>query len=169
MMKITLPRSSRKLPFHLPFERKFYFFLFVAVLLVILDSCGFKSPSYNGEWKVRENGKNWSMVLSEDGTAFLILENQVFGGENFEVSEKKFSLAYEFDSSKDPNWLDFIIKDKDGSEVKRLKTSARFLTDDKMEVRFNFRDPEQRHMNFDPEDSINTAVFERVFINQKSN
>jgi hypothetical protein len=115
-----------------------------------------------GEWKVNENGKNWSLILSKDGSALLVLNNQVFGGNDFELDGKSLSLRYEIDYSKTPIWLDFYVKEESTGSERKLSSIVRFLTDTKMEIRFNFDYPNSRLDSFDPNDHLNTGVFEKV-------
>jgi hypothetical protein len=99
-------------PYSIYFLKSNWSFFVTYLLVFALISCSKNRLEHLGEWKVNENGKNWSLVLSEDKTALLMTGNQVYGGENFEINGNKHSLFYEIDYSKNPIGLDFIIKKK---------------------------------------------------------
>jgi hypothetical protein len=130
--------------------------------LVLFFNCNPKHCTHLGEWKTNDKGKNWSLILSKDGTALLVLNNQVYGGQDFEMEGKKYTLSYEIDYSKTPVWLDFFVKDESTGAVEKLTAITRFITDTKMEVRFNFDSPDNRLNGFDPKDTQNTGVFEKA-------
>lgn len=123
-----------------------------------------KSKKHIGAWKGEHTGEIGMLILEKSNNAVLVIDNQVLGGEDFEINGVKHNLKYEIDYMKEPIWLDLIIytQGHQEEEVKRLKGIIRFITDKKIEYRVNFNPADERFKKFDPEDKENTIVLDKV-------
>ena len=134
--------------------------LFIAVLS--LQSFSSFNEKHIGVWTGEHNGDVGTLILYKNNDAVLIIDDEVFGGDNF-VSENgiKFECKYEIDYSKNPVWLDIVIYIQETKkEVGRMKGIIRFLSDTKMEYRIGFDGT--RYKDFDPGDEEDTMILYKV-------
>jgi hypothetical protein len=134
--------------------------LLIAVIL-ILQSCSNTDERHIGEWKGVDNAGTLSLILDKTNHAVFVQGNQVLGGKDFKVKGIKAECKYEIDYSKSPIWLDLVIYEEgETQESGRFKGIVRFITDKKIVYRINFTG--ERFDTFDPEDTKNTVVFDKV-------
>lgn len=133
------------------------------LLAYFIISCSNKYEKHIGEWTSTDKGVKGSLILNESHYAILVVGNIVIGGEEFEINGIKGECRYEIDYTKNPIWLDLIILEKEKGKVKsRFKGIVRFLTDDKIEYRLNFDSSAERFTKFDPTNTKNTIILDRV-------
>jgi hypothetical protein len=157
MQKLNIKHYLKmKLKFFKPFQ----FFLLFAVIF-ILESCSNPNERHFGEWKGTDNsGKSASLILDKSNHAVLVQENQVIGGNEFEINGIKGECKYEIDYTKNPIWLDLVIYEQGkAQEIGRLKGIIRFITEDKIEYRVNFDG--ERFDKFDSDDKEHTIVLDK--------
>jgi hypothetical protein len=140
---------------------KFYLLLLHLIAINSIISCTQPEKWHIGEWQMEDKNRLVSFIFKEDQTAVLVRGNQVYGGDGFFIEENLYQLKYEIDYTKNPVWLDFVVLNGESKEINRLRGILRFLTENKLEFRLNFDDPQVRYQNFDPNDVQNTGVLER--------
>jgi hypothetical protein len=120
-------------------------------------------PDHVGEWKgVDSQGKQTSLILNGDNSAILINGNEVLGGVDFKLEDKKINVRYEVDYERDPIWLDLVFYGgEEDKEMGRLFGIVRFLTETKIEYRISdVGNP--RYYEFDSSDKDRTLVLDKV-------
>ncbi|HEY5123832.1 MAG TPA: hypothetical protein VIK14_08875, partial [Ignavibacteria bacterium] len=128
-----------------------------------LIGCSSQNNRHIGEWRGTDKGKTGSLILDKTGHAIFVMDNQVFGGNNFEINGVKAELRYEIDYAKEPIWLDLVAFEKGiDAEKGRMKGIIRFLTDTKIEYRLQFDLSAERFKLFDSEDKENTIVLNKI-------
>lgn len=133
-------------------------------LVFILAFYGFSVPDQRhlGEWVGIQRGDTGIIILNRGNIAEFIINNEVMGGDGFEVNGVKAVLQYEIDYTKDPIWLDFVVYEAGQEQEKgRIKGIARFLSDTQMELRVSFDSSIDRFLAFDSEDT-NTIILNKV-------
>jgi hypothetical protein len=136
--------------------------IIVVATIISLVNCSSENNRHIGEWKGTDNtGKTVILILNKTNHAVLVLDNQVLGGEEFEINGIKAECKYEIDYSKNPIWLDLVALEKGKAQEKgRFKGIVKFITDHKIEYRVNFSG--ERFDKFDPEDKENTIVLDKT-------
>ena len=124
----------------------------------LLASCG-KKDKLVGEWDSQEKyGDKSSWIFKEDGSVIVIKDGKE---QNILGTERKTSMKYSVDDSKNPKWFDIIINDDvNHEEVYRMKGIYDFLSDNtfKLCMPINKNDLPMRPLEFVSE---NTVIFER--------
>lgn len=130
--------------------------------IALMFSCSTKTEKHIGEWKGTDNnGTTTILTLDKTSHATLKSNNEMIGGDNFEISGMKVECKYEMDYTKNPMWLDIVLIDIAQKQEKgRLKGIVKFITDTKMELRLNTEG--NRFDSFDAKDKTNTMLFEKV-------
>ena len=107
-----------------------------------------------GEWKLIQDGKVFSLVLSENLDAKMIQGNLVF---DTETIGRKFS--WRLDTNQDPMHLDLVMGsfEEDGETFRMI---VRFITDDMIQVRAS-EDMFSRPIEFSLSDTKNQSVLTR--------
>jgi hypothetical protein len=73
----------------------------------------------------------------------------------------QIECTYEIDYTKNPIWLDIILRTKgEQNKIVIMKGIVRFITDTKIEYRVNYHG--NHFKNFDFNDKENTMVFDKV-------
>jgi len=135
--------------------------LFLITITVLFVKCSDNNKRLIGEWKGSDNEQVGSMILDNTNHAVIVVGNQVMGGKDFEINGVKAECKYVVDFTKDPIWLDIVIYEVGKTEeISRMKGIVKFITDNKIEYRLNFEG--DRFDKFDPEDTENTMVLDRV-------
>ncbi len=137
----------------------------LTVLALILAVYGFSVPDQRhlGEWVGIHRGDTGIIILNSGNIAEFIFNNEVMGGDGFEVNGIKAVLQYEIDYTKDPIWLDFVVYEVGQEQEKgRIKGIVRFLSDTQMELRVSFDSSIDRFLAFDSEDTDNTIILNKV-------
>ena len=128
--------------------------LLIIATIFILQSCSTPNERHIGEWKATDKGKTVSLILDKSNYAVFVSENQVIGGKDFQMDG--FECKYEIDYSKNPILLDLVIYEQGKTQEKgRLKGIIRFITDNKIEYRGLWVDPEDK-------ENKNTIVLDKV-------
>ena len=111
-----------------------------------------------GKWEGTDNaGETASISFEKDGYVVLYRSGETLGDKR----DREPLLKYEFDYSKTPIWLDFVIYDLQGKEHGRMKSIVKFLADDKMVWRIS-ENQSERPADFDEKDKESTIVLKRV-------
>ena len=132
-------------------------------LTIVLFGCLSSNNKHIGEWIGTDKSEIGSLILNEGNSAVFVLDNQVLGGDGFEMNGIKSYLKYEIDYSKEPIWLDLVLYEEGQKEEKvRLKGIIRFITENKMQYRANFDPSADRFIIFDYEDKVNTVMLNKV-------
>ena len=134
----------------------------IVLLMITQLSAGCTGPKKHiGEWKGMDKGNPADLILDKTNHATFIVDNQVFGGNDYKLESNPAECKYEIDYSKNPIWLDIVLYKKEGNVEKlRLKGIIRFITDSKIEYRVNLKG--ERFPGFDTNDSLNTIVLDKV-------
>ena len=135
------------------------------VILIIIATIMFVSctnrKKHIGEWKGLDKGKPADLILDKTNHATFIIDNHVFGGNDYKLESNPAECKYDIDYSKEPIWFDIVLYQKEGNVEKvRLKGILRFITDTKIEYRVSFKG--ERFTEFDPKDTENTIVLDKV-------
>lgn len=133
----------------------------VTMQFILLASCSSRQK-HIGEWKgTDEEGTTMNIIFQSNSNCLLISGNKVSGGKQFLIGNKKEECKYEIDYSKDPIWLDVIIKQVgEIAEDEHYRGIARFITNDKLEWRVNWDG--DRFKEFDPNDRKHTILLSKV-------
>lgn len=141
-----------------------------------MNGCRSKSTenTIEGRWQGTDSKSNKvCIVLNRDRSAYWIQDNFVIGGE-LASDSNKLALAYETDTFRIPNTLDFIVYNDNKSQiVKRLPGIFRWLGPNQIELRFSFKG--ERHKYFagqnkpvttfnDPETIILNKVYQQYLL-----
>lgn len=111
-----------------------------------------------GKWGGKdEAGKYASIQFDQQGYAILFIDNEALG----EKKDGYPTIKYEFNFSKNPIWLDFILLDPSGGELSRIRSIVKFLEGDRMlwQVSNNMA---ERPVNFDEREKGNYIVLKKV-------
>lgn len=116
-----------------------------------------------GEWAGTSAGVTNNLVLDSTNHAIFIIDEIEFGGEHVKFEGKEADFKYEIDYSKNPVWFDFVFYDKEkGEQITRWKGIMRFLNNSKMEHRVSFNPDTERFESFDPNDQVNTIIWDKI-------
>ncbi|MBT8326640.1 MAG: hypothetical protein KJP21_02890 [Bacteroidia bacterium] len=105
-----------------------------------------------GKWIGESKGDVGSMAFDVEGYATIELDGQEMGGKEFEVDGVRSQLGYEFNDSVQPIELNFLLRNLETEEEKKMRLIARFISHDSLELASNFN--ETRPTEFTEENSI---------------
>lgn len=155
-------KTSALTAFSLLKNLKHFFFFPLLLILVAVTAFSFPPGKHIGTWKGTDsNDKIGTLVLDSSGYATMTIDNETFGGMDFEMKGDRAECKYEIDYSKTPIWLDMVMYNKENhQEMRRLNGIVKFITDNKIIYRISFGGG--RYDKFDPNDKDDTIVLERV-------
>lgn len=132
------------------------------LLLFLAPLFGFISPNVDfdknivGKRKGVDKGEVGYFVFDENGYAFMEMQGQKLGGENFVFEGKNARMTYKMNDKVNPMELDIIVSIIGQKGEHKLKFIVEFIDDDTIKLASDFT--QQRPKEFS---SNNTIVFKR--------
>ena len=140
---------------------KYLFLLLAFPLLSFITQA--PTNSFVGKWVGESKGDVGYMAFDPEGYATIELDGQELGGKEFDVEGDRSQLGYEFNDSVQPIELNFLLRNLDTEEEKKMLLIARFLSKDSLQLATNFN--EFRPTEFTEDNSI---ILNRVKANKSS-
>lgn len=117
------------------------FFLFLLFIPLFSFNSNVTDNSIIGKWEgTDEKNKVGSIVFNDDGYATIQIEDQTFGGKEFEIRGNKASMTYSINKDVEPIEIDFIITSLETQTEMRILMIAKFAENDIMTIASDFND-----------------------------
>lgn len=114
-----------------------------------------------GTWKATDYWNNTSeFVVTDDKLVTLSINNQRFGGDDFQINGKPVELKYLINKANTPIWFDLVATDKEsGTPLLKVKGLIEFINYNKAKILLNLDN--RRITNFDKKYSKKIITIER--------
>ena len=129
----------------------------LVLLISALSLLSFKTDNNTkkdliGKWVGEDNSEIGFITFKDDGNAYFVVGETTFGGEEFEVDGKLFSLYYTTNFEVNPFEVDFIVTDLETKTIKKMICIAEFIDKDTLHFAAGFENV--RPTSFENEDAI---------------
>ncbi|WP_452223602.1 hypothetical protein [Lacinutrix chionoecetis] len=105
-----------------------------------------------GKWKGEDKGDIGVITLEADSYATFEINDEVFGGPEFEMDGKRMKMTYAVNTKTTPIQLDFIMTKMDSDESRTMKGIVKFEDENTMRLAIDFS--ENRATTFTEDNSI---------------
>lgn len=113
-----------------------------------------QAQSYHlGTWQGEDKGDMGQIILSSDGSAVFIHEQDTIGGNHYMINEMLVELKYTTDYTKSPYQINFYFEMADGTSVQFMKGIFHLLDPETMDLCADFEGKEFPK-TFEKEDTI---------------
>jgi uncharacterized protein (TIGR03067 family) len=128
--------------------------IFIATLVLLCSFC--KSQTQNnklyGTWICERHGLSDSIAFQTNGILKMYYDGQAMTGDSIDNAGKKMKSSFVIDYSKNPTWIDIQYVDLMTNKiVETTRGIAKFLSNDKLMLRFPFDKDAPRPTEFDYE------------------